>query len=570
VVVSGEKIERGAKGEPARKKLYFRLAPEDLALFTSCRPFAMRYLFHPGLLWLLLCSLGASSCNSSTQKRAATSQQFEVTEASIEDIHGALERGDCNCEQVVTAYLARIAAYDQPTKLNSIVVTNPAALETARQLDAEYQRSKKLRPLHCIPVIVKDNYNTAGLQTAAGSAALKGFAPTTDAAMVKSLKAAGAIVLAKSNMAEWAFSPMVSISSIAGETLNPYNLKHVPAGSSGGTAAAVAASLGTVGLGTDTGNSIRGPSSHNALVGFRPTLGLLSRAGITPLYLRNDTGGPMTRTVADATRLLEVMAGPDPADPLTAYSAGKVPQGGYRQFMDKNGLKGARIGVLRTLSERSPDPQVKALFEKAVADLRQAGAEVVDVEIPDFAKVSKDQWCSVFKRDVNAYLGELGPASPVKNINEVLASGKYSAYIKENLQDELANGVSPADAATEGCGEAYTDPRRIAFRNAVTAVMDQYKVGALVYPTWNNPPAKVGDFKGYKGDNSQLIAPHTGQPAFTVPMGFTYDNLPAGLQFLGRSFDEPTLIKYVYAYEQATRHRKAPALFPALPATADR
>ena len=369
-------------------------------------------------------------------------------------------------------------------------------------------------------------------------------------------------------MAEWAFSPMVTISSIAGETRNPYNLDHVPAGSSGGTAAAVAASLGTVGLGTDTGNSIRGPSSHNALVGFRPTLGLLSRAGITPLYLRNDTGGPMTRTVADATRLLDVLAtGPDPADPLTAYGAGKIPAGGYRQFLNKQGLQGARIGVLRTLSERQPDPQVKALFEQAVADLRKAGAEVVDVEIPDFAAVSQGQWCSVFKHDVNDYLAALGPGAPVHNIDAVLASGKYSAYIKENLQDELAHGVAPSPGAA-GCGEAYTDPRRIAFRNAVTAAMNRQQVGALVYPTWNNPPAKIGDFKGYQGDNSQLIAPHTGQPAFTVPMGFTYDNLPAGLQFLGRSFDEGKLIAYVYAYEQATHHRKPPARFPALPAAA--
>jgi len=526
----------------------------------------MRNLRKFSLFFLLLAFnlvLG-SGCSHPQQAKTTNKHHFEVAEASIADIHAALVRGDCNCEQLVAAYQARIAAYDQPTKLNAIVVTNPAALETARQLDAEYRRTGKLRLLHCIPVIVKDNYNTAGLQTTAGSLALKGFAPRTDASIVKALKAAGAIVLAKSNMAEWAFSPMVTISSIAGETRNPYNLGHVPAGSSGGTAAAVAASLGAVGLGTDTGNSIRGPSSHNALVGFRPTLGLLSRAGIAPLYLRNDTGGPMSRTVADAALLLEVMAGPDPADPLTSSSAGKIPQGGYRQFLDKNGLNGARIGVLRTLSERSPDPQVKALFEQAVADLRRAGAEVVEVEIPDFAQISKGQWCSVFKHDVNQYLAKLGPEAPVKNIDEVLASGKYSAYIKENLQDELAHGLTPSPGAI-GCGEAYTDPRRIAFRNAVTAVMDRYQVGALVYPTWNNPPAKVGDFKGYKGDNSQLIAPHTGQPAFTVPMGFTYDNLPAGLQFLGRSFDEPTLIKYVYAYEQATHHRKAPALFPALP-----
>jgi amidase len=570
VIFNGNYTRTAKRGRG--KKTLFSAKRRYVFLFRPSFP-RTHMLQKPGLLLLSL--LGAAllflstSCGSySSSKETAARLPFEVTEASIADVQQALKRGNCNCEQLVRAYQARIAAYDQPSQLNAIIVTNPAALETARQLDAEYRRTGQLRPLHCIALIVKDNYNTAGLQTTAGSLALKGFAPDKDATVVKALKAAGAIVLAKSNMAEWAFSPMVSISSIAGETRNPYNLAYVPAGSSGGTAAAVAASFGTAGLGTDTGNSIRGPSSHNALVGFRPTLGLLSRAGIAPLYLRNDTGGPMARSVADATRLLEVMAtGPDPADPLTRYGADKRPAQGYQAFLDPKGLQGARIGVLRTLSERNPDPQVKALFEQAVADLRRAGATVVDVQIPDFARVSAGQWCSVFKHDINQYLAALGPRSPVQNIDQVLSSGKYSAYIKENLQDELAHGINPS-ANEAGCGEAYTDPRRIAFREAVTAVMDQNQVGALVYPTWNNPPAKIGDFKGYKGDNSQLIAPHTGQPAFTVPMGFTYDELPAGLQFLGRSFDEPLLIKYTYAYEQATHHRRAPVRFPPLPGKA--
>jgi amidase len=526
----------------------------------------MSTLSKVGLYFLLvLGALLGTSCDRSPRKHdAPTRQPFEVTESSIEDVHRALKQHNCTCEQLVRAYKARITAYDQPTKLNAIVVTNPEAISIARQLDAEYRRTGQLRPLHCVALIVKDNYNTAGLQTTAGSLALKGFKPTQDAAIVGALKAAGAIVLAKSNMAEWAFSPMVTISSIAGETRNPYNLGHVPAGSSGGTAAAVAASFGTVGLGTDTGNSIRGPSSHNALVGFRPTLGLLSRAGIAPLYLRNDTGGPMARSVADATRLLDVMAtGPDPADPLTRYCAGHIPAKGYQQFLIPGGLQGARIGVLRTLSERNPDPQIKALFARAVADLHRAGATIVTVDIPDFARLSNNQWCSVFKHDINRYLAELGPQAPIKTIEQVLVSGKYAAYIKDNLREELAHGSLPS-ALAAGCGEAYTDPHRIAFRQAVTAVMDRYQLGALVYPTWNNPPAKIGDFKGYQGDNSQLIAPHTGQPAFTVPMGFTYDKLPAGLQFLGRCFDEPTLIKYTYAYEQATHHRQAPSGFPAL------
>lgn len=517
------------------------------------------------VLYCLFCFFLFNSCTpqperSTTAKSSTSNNSFNIQEATIADIHEAFQAGTCSCEQLVTAYLNRIKAFDQPTKLNAIVVTNPEALARARELDQEYTYTKQLRKLHCIPVIVKDNYNTEGLQTTAGSLALKGFAPSDDAYQVKAIKDAGAIVLAKSNMAEWAFSPMVTISSIAGETLNPYNLNHVPAGSSGGTAAAVAANMGTVGLGTDTGNSIRGPSSHNALVGFRSTLGLTSRSGIAPLYLRNDVGGPMARTVADATKVLEVIAGYDPTDPLTKYSEGKVPEN-YRQFLDKDGLKGARIGVFRTLSEKNPDPQVKALFEQAIADLRRLGAVVVDsVQVENFESLSKNQWCSVFKQDINQYLFSLGEGAPVSSLEEVIASGKYAPYIKESLKDEFEQAEHPNEAA-HACGDAFTDPKRIAFRDAVVAAMDKHQVDAIIYPTWNNPPAKVGDFKGYKGDNSQVIAPHTGQPAFTVPMGYTYGTLPAGLQFLGRMFDEPTLIKLTYSYEQGTKHRKPPVLF---------
>ncbi len=499
-------------------------------------------------------------CSCRQQQQAASAANFELEETTVAAIHEAIRQGSCNCEQLVTAYLQRISTYDQPTKLNAIVLTNPEALRVARELDKEYRQNKKLRKLHCIPLIVKDNYNTKGLQTTAGSLALKGFEPTEDAYQVRVLKEAGAIVLAKSNMAEWAFSPMVSISSIAGETLNPYNLEHVPAGSSGGTAAAVAANLGTVGLGTDTGNSIRGPSSHNALVGFRSTLGLTSRQGIAPLYLRNDVGGPMARTVEDATRILEVIAGYDPADPITRHSQGKVEKN-YLQYLDKKGLKGARIGVLRVLSDKDPDPQVKALFENAVADLKRLGAVVVDpFEVENFDSLSSDQWCSVFQHDINNYLSSLGEHVPVKNLQEVVASGKFSAYIAENLQHHLKQNETYSESGTT-CSDAYHDTKRIAFRQAIEAAMQQHRVEAIIFPTWNNPPARVGDFKGYKGDNSQIIAPHTGMPAFTVPMGYTYDNLPAGLQFLGGMYGEPTLIKLAYAYEQATKHRKPPVRF---------
>ncbi len=485
--------------------------------------------------------------------------EIKLEELTVAEIHTAYQKGTFTIVQLTKAYLDRINRYDQSAGINSIVVLNPEALEEARRLDKELKKTGELRPMHGIPVIVKDNYNTIGLQTAAGSAALAGFEPATDAYQVRKLKEAGAIILAKSNMAEWAFSPMVTISSIAGETHNPYNLEHTTAGSSGGTAAAVAANFGAVGLGTDTGNSIRGPSSHNALVGFRSTLGLTSREGIVPLYLRNDVGGPMCRTVEDATRVLQIIAGYDPNDPITRHAQGKIANN-YMDYLDKNGLQGARIGVFSTLSEDDPHPEVKALFQAAVKDLKRLGATVVEpVEVPNFDQLRRGQWCPMFKKDINAYLAAQGPGVPVKNLEEIVATGKYSDYIEESLQDFL-NGEESPGTEERPCLDPYEDPRRIAFRTAIENTMDSLELDAMIYPSWNHPPAKIGDFDGYKGDNSQVIAPHTGQPAFTVPMGYTSGDLPAGLQFLGRLFDEPTLIKLTYAYEQGTQHRKPPKI----------
>jgi len=263
---------------------------------------------------------------------------FRVEEATIAQIHRAMMEGKTSARRLVEHYLERIAKYDKSTGLNAIVVVNPNALKWADELDAEFRKTGKLRPLHGIPVIVKDNYDTKDLPTTAGSIALRGSIPPDDAFQVRKIREAGAIVLAKSNMAEWAFSPYVTESSILGVTRNPYDLERVPAGSSGGTAAAVSANLGAAGLGTDTGNSIRGPSSHNGLVGIRSTMGLTSRDGIIPLYLRNDIGGPMCRTVEDAVRILQVIAGYDPADPITQHCRDKVPDN-YTQFLDESSRK---------------------------------------------------------------------------------------------------------------------------------------------------------------------------------------------------------------------------------------
>ena len=483
---------------------------------------------------------------------------IDLNELTITDIHNAFKSGAYNSQQLVEAYLARIEQYDDA--INAISFINPEALAIAKAMDEEYKKTGQLRPLHGIPLIVKDNINTKGIPTTAGSKALKDYIPEEDAFIIQKLVASGAIVLAKSNMAEWAFSPMHSESTTEGITRNPYNTDHVPAGSSGGTGAAMAANFGAIGLGTDTGNSIRGPSSHNALVGFRMTLGLVSRSDIVPLYLRNDVVGPMCRTVEDATRVLEVITGYDPDDPLTRYSEGKASES-YSQFLQSDGLKGARIGVLRELSESDPDPDIKNVFEKAILDLDSLGATIIDpVAIPDFSSLRRNQWCADFRKDLEAFLATYVKNDTIATLEDIIRIGTNSEYTEARLARNAANEGRWEDPEIP-CEDAYNDVRRIAFREAIEQVMDSLNLDAIIYPSWNHKPARIDRFsEEYKGDNSQIISPHTGQPAFTVPMGFTPDGFPTGLQFLGRMYDEPTLIKLMYAYEQGTRHRKPPDL----------
>lgn len=342
------------------------------------------------------------------------SQSFNVLETSIEKIHNAVKKGKTSFEEITKIYIDRIRLYDQSTRLNSIVILNPNAIADAKALDKEYQRTKKLRPLHGIPLIVKDNFNTKNLQTTGGSLALKGSLPQDDAFQIKQLKKAGAIVLAKSNMAEWAFSAYKTESSIAGITRNPYDLTRVPAGSSGGTAAAVSANFGALGVGTDTGNSIRGPASHNGLVGIRSTMGLTSRDGIIPLLLRNDIAGPICRTVEDAVRILNVIAGYDPNDKITSLAKGKVKD--YLSFLKKDGLRNKRIGVFRHyIDTKTIDPEVKAITEKAILDLKSQGATIVDpFVIADFDTLTKKLWAFSFQYEVNNYLKTLGENAPIR------------------------------------------------------------------------------------------------------------------------------------------------------------
>jgi Asp-tRNA(Asn)/Glu-tRNA(Gln) amidotransferase A subunit family amidase len=490
---------------------------------------------------------------------------FRIEETSIAGIHDAMRAGRLTCRGLVDGYLGRIQAYDKNgPALNAIVVVNPDAQKQADDLDRRFAQAGFVGPLHCIPTIVKDNFETTGLQCAAGSLALEGFISNKDAFLVKRMKQAGAIVLAKSNMAEWAFSPYETVNSILpGYTRNPYALDRVTAGSSGGTAAAVAANFGAVGLGSDTGNSIRGPSSHNALVGIRSTMGLTSRAGVVPLSLLADIAGPMTRTVEDAVAVFQVIAGEDPDDPATAASHGRaIPD--YAKSLDPDGLKGARIGILRQAYERDTlDPEVNDVFMTAIGELKAAGAVIVDPVRVDIASIQRQRDlgpCGGFKYDINRYLAAQGDRVKVHSLDDVIKSRKFHPSIEWRLhqaQDGPENGPD-----TPAC-KAETEYRD-QFRAAVAKTMDDARLDAFVYPTWSNPPRLIGDLNTPAGDNSQVFSPTTGWPAVNVPMGYTRGTLPAGMTFFGRAWDEPTLIKFAYAYEQATHHRRPPASAPPL------
>lgn len=509
----------------------------------------MKNIFRFIFLFILLCSCTDSSSED---------KPIDVKELTIERVHQAYMNHEFSSEQLVRAYLEEIEKLDP--SLNAITYINPNAISEAKRLDEVFDKETNLRPLHGIPIIVKDNINVMGMPTTAGSLALQDFYPKEDAFIINKLKRAGAIILAKSNMAEWAFSPMHTESSTHGTTRNPYNTAYVPAGSSGGSAASIAANMGMVGLGTDTGNSIRGPSSHSALVGFRTTLGLISRSGIVPLFLRNDVVGPMCRTVEDATKVMEVMVGFDSTDNISKYSVGKS-ESNYQQYLVKNGLQGARIGVLRELMDESTDPEVKTLFNNALQDLHSLGAEIIDpIIIPNFHELSQDQWCGTFKKDVESFLKTFVQSDTIQTVDDIIRVGTSSEFAQRRLAAYASTSGRWGKAQSE-CLDAYTDTKRIAFRTAIRSVMDSLQLDAIIYPSWNNRPATIDQFEvEYKGDNNQIISPHTGQPAFTVPMGYLSNNLPSGIQFLGRMYDEGTLIKLAYAYEQGTKHRKPPEL----------
>ena len=486
---------------------------------------------------------------------------FHLEETTIVQIHAAFRDGSLTCRSLVEQYLKRIDAYDkQGPALNAIVIINRDVLNTADDLDRRFRQSGPAGPLHCVPVIVKDNFETADMPTTAGSLSLKDMMTGKDAFVVKRLRDAGAVMIAKSNMAEFAFSPVETVNSILpGYTRNPYDTSRVTAGSSGGSAAAAAANFGAIALASDTGDSIRGPAAHQALVGLRSTMGLVSRSGVVPLNLGADIAGAVTRTVADTAAVLQVIAGEDPGDLATAAGRGHV-DANYAASLRRDGLKGARLGVLHQAYDTPTlDREVDEVFRGALGELRSLGAEVLDpvaVEGLDAMRAAQSGGCNQFKYDLNRYLAGLGDKTPMHTLEDIIKSRRFHPSIQGRL--EAAQAADEVPGQTPGCRSR--DEFRAKLRAGVVTLMDAGKLDALLYPTWSNPPRLIGDLNTPGGDNSQLFAPSTGFPAITVPMGYTHGVLPAGLQFFGRAWSEPTLLRLAYAYEQATHHRRPPVL----------
>lgn len=492
---------------------------------------------------------------------------FTLEEATIPDVMAAFRSGELSCRGLVTAYQKRIAAYDhQGPALNAVLTLNPKALDQADALDARYKASGPVGPLHCIPVLLKDNYNTAEMPTTAGSAALAGMQPDKDAFVVAKLRKAGAIILGKTNLHEMALSG-TSASSLGGQTLNPYDLTRTPGGSSGGTGAAIAANFAMIGTGSDTVNSIRSPASANSLVGFRPTAGLLSRGGIVPVSSTQDVIGPIGRSVADVALMLAVMKGEDPADGITAASRGKAPAN-YRASLDPDGLKGARIGVVKPLFGDKPvNAEVNAVMDRAVAAMKAAGATIVEVDDPALEagklNAENDVQKYEFASLMAGYLASI-PNAPVHSVTELVATGKYH---KPSLEKFLQGAVLVQDG--------FNDPdyklrlqRNAATRTATLAALDGQKLDALVYPLQKRLVVPVGELN--QAERNGILAGVTGLPAITVPAGFSPPattaplGVPVGMDILGRAWSEPTLLKIAYAFEQAVHVRKPPESTPPL------
>src|ERR1700682_3565320 len=500
----------------------------------------------------------------------APDRSFHLMETSIADIHKAMQAGTLTCHSLVQQYLDRIHAYDQQgPAIKSMLYINPASLEQADALDQDFRSTHKLKSLGCIPIVLKDNFDTADMPTTAGALTLKGAQPEKDAFAVKRLREAGALILGKANLQEFA-SGGISVSSLGGQVKNPYDLTRTPGGSSGGTGAAIAANFAAAGTGSDTGGSIRSPASANNLVGLRPTRGLISRSGIVPVSFTQDTIGPMTRNVADTAILLDVMAGYDPDDPVTLFSVGNIPKT-YTAFL-QNGLKGARLGVLTNLFGSGPEyDEVNKVMAKAIDALKEQGAVIVRLEDPALEKgllTAKFRLNEPeFKAALNHYLQQQGSHVPVHSLEEIIASGQYH---KPTLEKFFAAAQSYED----GPNSAHYKARRLRMdemKMEVADLMAKNHLDALVYPHQKCLVLPIG--ATFQKDRNGIIAALAGFPAIEVPAGFSTPTsdapigVPVGIEFLGRAWAEPELLRLAFGFEQATHLRKPPQSAPALAAS---
>jgi len=514
---------------------------------------------------LATCALSASFMIASGAQAAT----FDLSTATIADIQSAMDSGALTSEKLVQLYLARIDAYDKKgPKLNSVLTLNKNALEEARALDAERKAKGPRSPLHGIVVLPKDVYDTYDMPTTGGFKPMATSQPSRDAFVIDRLRDAGAVILGKLNQSDWYGVAPSGGSTLAGQPLSPYNPKKTTGGSSSGTGVAMAAWFGTTGLGSDTSGSIVIPSTLNNLVGFSTTHGLVSRTGMMWSSPRQESGGPMCRTVYDCAAMLDAMAGYDPADLATEAGLGKIPETPYTSFVGKDGLKGARIGVLREMVRSGPKHEEgTALFEKAVADFKAAGAVLVDpastgLKLPE---ALQDAGAATFERAdaIDKYLSALPPTAPIRTVDEMIAKG--GKLVKPAIIEAAKIGSLDHYAPLMA---AYKQQDMI--RAALVDVMEKYQLDGVILPyrtvlTDDRPTAPNPAGGGGSKDAANALASYTGLPTIIVPGGFFgSDGMPFAVQFLGKPFSEPTLIKLASGYEAVSKHRKAPALTPAL------
>lgn len=510
----------------------------------------------------LLVGCMVAAC-SSIERLHGQGRTFDLLTASVADIQSAVASGGLTYERLVRLYLNRIEAYDkQGPRLHAIIEINPRAIDIARALDEERRTTGLRSPLHGIPVAIKDNIDVRDLPSAGGNAALAGTLPDHDAAVVRRLRDAGAIVFLKTNLDELALGSQ-GLSTLGGQILNPYDLRRNPGGSSGGTAVAVNVGFATIGVGTETGFSIRSPASNNALVGIAPSRGLISRAGVIPISFTQDRVGVHAKSVADAALLLTYLRGFDAADLATAESLGTQDPRPYTEYLDDR-LADVRVGVLRDLFRTGAEFDAgNAVIDKQLGVFRNGRATVIDgvttgmdlVAAMPTLRVNSFELQSAF----DAYLRLFRPASPIKTLADLIATGKYlkGGTLERRFQEATKEPLLDTNAEYLSRLEKQRVVRRL-----LIEVMDRHRVDALVYPVKSLPAPMIGTSDDGPRDNA--ISAVTGLPAIVLPAGVTEGGLPLALELLGRPFSEPTLIRVAYAYERASRARVGPTLTPHL------